>query len=41
MTYAIRKEVSMDPQLKWMIQVGMAIAGLYSLVQTGARRGWI
>ena len=31
----------MDPELKWMIRVGLAVAGLYSLLQTGARRGWI
>jgi hypothetical protein len=36
-----RKEVIMDPELKWMIRVGLAVVGLYSLLQTGARRGWI
>jgi hypothetical protein len=31
----------MDPQLKWLIQVIGAIAGLVTLIDTGRRRGWI
>jgi hypothetical protein len=31
----------MDPQLKWLLQLGVAAVGLVSLVRTGRQNGWL
>ena len=31
----------MDPELKWLIQLVSAVAGVVALIKTGRRRGWI
>lgn len=31
----------MNPQLKWLIQVAGAIAGLVTVIEAGRRQGWI
>lgn len=31
----------MDPQLKWLLQLGVAVVGLVSAVRTGRQNGWL
>ena len=31
----------MDPQLKWLLQMVVAIASLWGLIETGRKHGWI
>ena len=31
----------MDPKIRWFFQLAISAAGLYWLIQTGRRRGWI
>ena len=31
----------MNPQLKWLIQMALAVVGVMSLIDEGRRRGWI
>jgi hypothetical protein len=31
----------MDPQLKWLLQLGVAAFGLVSLFRTGRQNGWL
>lgn len=31
----------MDPQLRWLLQLGGAVIGLVLLIDAGHRQGWI
>jgi hypothetical protein len=31
----------MDAQAKWLLQLGVAVFGLASLVRTGRQKGWL
>jgi hypothetical protein len=36
-----RKEVAMNPHLKWLIRTGITAISLVSLIETGRRNGWL
>ena len=31
----------MDPKIRWCFQLALSAVGLFWLIQTGRRRGWI
>lgn len=36
-----RKEIAMNPHLRWLIRTGIAAISLVPLIETGRRNGWL